>query len=395
MEGNEVRLLLFYFKEVLKSPILYFVLFISVFVVFVQSNELVKEIPNGQDEYEQKMELQNYEQFQRADKEVFIQERTGTQKVPVYRDHMTYKNRIKMTILLSKEKLEESEIEFFFNKLSNENQISDLKFLNTSELSQMSRKDFLTFRQSLYLPFGLGYTFFTQIYTTKNYDYFINLPYPEISTMILKEKEKISAPIARYLVRVVTIFLSIGVAILTAWFIYRDLESNRVRAFRMANSRIFLQLISRLVSIIFPLFLLGFLSTYLLFLFMIKQLGMDFYIYDYLIYYGLSVGVSVSIASIVAAILTSISKNLIFGVLASFIYVAANATTSNMSEVAPFGLKWYKFIPGVTDRLWNQEIFYPYLQHQIIYFVFLMLILSLLLLIWRQEISFGKVMINR
>ncbi|EOL41583.1 hypothetical protein RV11_GL000958 [Enterococcus phoeniculicola] len=390
-----MRLLLFYFKEILKSPILYFVLLISVLVVFVQGNWLVKEIPNNQDKYEQKVGFQNYEQFQKTDKQVFIQERTGTQKIPVYRDHMTYKNRINMTILLSKEKLEESEIELFFNRLSEKKQISDLKFLDTSELSQMGKNDFQAYRQSLYLPFGLGYTFFTQTYSTKNFNYSVNLPYQEISEMVLKEKEKISAPIARYLVRVVTIFLSIGVAILTAWFIYRDLGSNRVRAFRMANSRIFLQLMSRLVSLIFPIFLFGFLSTFLLFLLLLKQIGIDFYIYDYLIYYGLSVGVSVIVASIVAAILTSTSKNLIFGVLASFIYVAANATTSNMSEVPPFGLKWYKFIPGVTDMLWNHDVFYPYLQHQIFYLVFSMLLLLILLFIWKREIYFGKVMINR
>lgn len=346
-------------------------------------------MPTNQNQYEQKLGFQTYADFSKSNKKDFMSERTKLKKIPIYIDTMDYETRVKTTKFLSEDK-SLTQMEKFYEKLQENKQISNLKFVGKQDLAEMTASEFSKYRQALYLPYGFGYTLFTQTSSTRDYDYSINLPYSDLMKMIHSKKEKISAPIARYLIRVLTIFLSIGSALMTAWFFFSDLAASRLKTFRMANAKLKSQLSARILGIALPLIIVSFILTLPIFVILGKNILLDYWFGDYLIYYLLSVPISVFLSVIVSAILTTASNNVVFGMLASFSFVAASSRTSEIQEFFPFGLKWFKYIPSSSDFMWNAKIFAPYVEHQIVYLIVCGLLFMILTRIWQKKNVYGR-----
>lgn len=383
------ELLRFYLVQMLKSPMIYAILLLSVVIFGIQAKGIPARMPATQNQYEQKLGFQDYAVFSKSNKEKFISERSKLKEIPIYVDNMNYKNRVKTIKLLANDPTL-AQVKQMYEKLQDKKQIAKLKFVNTHDLSLINFNEFKKYQESMYIPYGLGYTIFTQTASTKNYDYSINLPYLKLIKMIYSKKEKVSAPIARYLVRVLTIFSSIGAALLTAWLFSSDLALSRLKTFRMANANLRGQLLARILGIIIPLIVGSLILTMPVFILLGKNIMLDYSIMDYLIYYFLSVPISVVFSAVISAILTIVSDNIVFGMLASFSLVAASSRTSAIQVVFPFGLKWFKYIPSVSDFTWNAKILVPYIEHQLVYLMVGSVLFIISERIWYKKNLNGK-----
>ncbi|GAB2023893.1 hypothetical protein RyT2_29760 [Pseudolactococcus yaeyamensis] len=330
-----MNLLYLYFKEVLKSPILYVLISVTAIVLFLQGQWVVGEIPTNQQQYEKKLGFQNFKAFNKQDKQSFLKERTATTIVPVYEDNMRFDTRVSTTVFLANDHITEEKIKKFYEKIEKKGEIQSLKFLSVAQLNSLSEKEFKDYRNALYLPYGFGYSMFSGTYATKNYQYYINEPYQIIKKRIENKQEKISAPISRYFVRILSILLSISSAFLTIVFVSSDLATNRIRSFTMANVTCKKQICMRLISIFVSSIGISMIVIFPVVGRVFQQISYSTSMFDFLMYDALSVIVSILFSGIVSSIIVIMNKNLILSLFISLVFVIASSKGSEITTVSP------------------------------------------------------------